>query len=79
MLDSSVNPEYFDFSQADRIILSFGDAGLPAGIYTAKLYLFEYNLPHNDSRLESIVLYWGRGQFRFVKVSRRYLSLYDKC
>ena len=43
MLDSSVNPEYFDFSQADRIILSFGDAGLPAGIYTAKLYLFDIN------------------------------------
>ena len=43
MLDSSVNPEYFDFSQADRIILSFGDAGLPACIYTAKLYLFDIN------------------------------------
>jgi uncharacterized membrane-anchored protein len=43
MLDSSVNQEYFDFSQADRIILSFGDAGLPAGIYTAKLYLFDIN------------------------------------
>ena len=43
MLDSSVNPEYFDFSQADRIILSFGDAGLPTGIYTAKLYVFDIN------------------------------------
>ena len=43
MLDSSVIPDYFDFSQADRIILSFGDAGLPAGIYTAKLYLFDIN------------------------------------
>lgn len=43
MLDSSVNPDYFDFSQADRIILSFGDAGLVAGTYTAKLYLFDIN------------------------------------
>ena len=51
MLDSSVNPEYFDFSQADRIILSFGDAGLPAGIYTAKLYLFDVNSFEG--------LYWG--------------------
>ena len=43
MLDSAVTPNYFDFSHADRIILSFGDAGLAAGSYTAKLYLFDVN------------------------------------
>ncbi len=51
MLDSNVSPDYFDFSHADRIILSFGDAGLAAGSYTAKLYLFDIN------SIEG--LYWG--------------------
>ena len=43
LLDSAVNPTYFDRTNADRIILKFGDAGLVAGIYTAKLYVFDIN------------------------------------
>ena len=51
LLDSAVNPTYFDRTHADRIILKFGDAGLIAGIYTAKLYIFDV------SSVEG--LYWG--------------------
>jgi hypothetical protein len=43
LLDSSVNANYFDRTNADRIILKFGDAGLVAGTYTAKLYIFDVN------------------------------------
>ena len=59
ILDSSVTPDYFDFSQADRIILRFGDAGLVAGTYTAKLYLFDIN------SIEG--LHWGN--FRLLVAS----------
>jgi hypothetical protein len=51
LLDSAVNPTYFDRTHTDRIILKFGDAGLIAGTYTAKLYIFDV------SSVEG--LYWG--------------------
>ena len=41
VIDSSINPSYFDFTNADRLILKLGDAGLTAGQYTAKLYIFD--------------------------------------
>lgn len=41
LLDSAVNPAYFDRTNADRLILKLGDAGLVAGTYTAKLYIYD--------------------------------------
>lgn len=51
LLDSAVSPQFFDFTQADRLILSFGEAGLLTGDYTAALYVFDINSTEG--------LFWG--------------------
>lgn len=51
MIDSDNEPTFFDFTHADRIILELGGAGLAAGSYTAKLYIFDLN--------SVMGLYWG--------------------
>lgn len=43
LIDSAVNPTYFDLSQADRVILKLGSVSLLAGKYAAKLYVFDTN------------------------------------
>lgn len=51
LLDSAVSPQFFDFTQADRLILSFGEAGLLPGDSTATLYVFDINSTEG--------LFWG--------------------
>lgn len=41
LIDSAINPAFFDLSLTDRLILKLGSANLPVGKYTAKLYVFD--------------------------------------
>lgn len=41
VLDSATAPALFDFTQADRLILKFGSAGLAAGRHTATLVVYD--------------------------------------
>ncbi len=41
LIDSAVNPEYFNVTQSDRLSISLGSAGLTAGRYTAMLVIFD--------------------------------------
>ena len=41
LLDSTVQPELFDLSQADRMAIKMGQAGLPKGRYLARIYLYD--------------------------------------
>jgi len=51
LIDSDVNPEFFDLTQDDRLILTLGRAGLAKGVYTASLYVFDVNSTNG--------LFWG--------------------
>lgn len=46
MLDSALTPSLFDMTNADRIILNLGGAGLAIGTYAAILYVFDGNGPN---------------------------------
>lgn len=50
LIDSAVNPAYFDMTKADRIILKLGSAGLPAKNYNATLIIFD------DTSVEGLVV-----------------------
>ena len=41
MIDSQTSPNLFSMVNADRIILTLGLTTIPAGDYTAKLYIFD--------------------------------------
>ena len=41
MLDSSINPEYFDLTNTDRFIFKLGSAGLSTGIFVSAIYAFD--------------------------------------
>jgi hypothetical protein len=41
MIDSQTSPNLFSMVNADRIILALGLTTIPAGDYTAKLYIFD--------------------------------------
>lgn len=41
LIDSNVAPLWFDFAQADRLILKLGASALPIGRYTASLVIFD--------------------------------------
>lgn len=41
LIDSNVSPALFDLTNADRLLLKFGQAGLAAGSHTATLVVFD--------------------------------------
>ncbi len=41
LIDSSVSPDLFDLTNADRMILKFGQAGLLVGTYTCRLVVYD--------------------------------------
>jgi len=43
LLDSDILPDAFDFTNQEKLILKFGDAGLTEGEYQSKLYVFKAN------------------------------------
>lgn len=55
LLDSATNPEYFDFSVDNIVRLKLGAAGLIAGRYSAKLYVFDAGHADGVLWLEFIV------------------------
>jgi hypothetical protein len=62
VLDSDDNPEYFDFTAADRLIIKLFDSGLATGRYEAKLKIFdETNTNGRDwgSPIVIVVDTWG--------------------
>ena len=44
-IDSNINPEFFDLTKKDRIILKLGDAGLALGKHSGKLKTFDADNP----------------------------------
>lgn len=50
LLDSAVNPTYFDKTLPDRLILKLGSAGLAAKNYNATLIVFD------DTSVEGLVV-----------------------
>lgn len=55
LLDSSVNPDYFDLSQPDFITLKFWSAGLSVGRHPAVLYFFDDGHPLGELWQEFII------------------------
>lgn len=41
LLDSTVNPELFDLSLGDRMVVKMGQAGLAKGRYQTRIYLYD--------------------------------------
>ena len=41
MLDSSINPEYFDLTNTDRFIFKLGEAALSTGRFISAIYAFD--------------------------------------
>lgn len=57
-IDSAVNPEFFDFTATDRITLTLGAAGIPAGSYWVTLIVYDAvntNGIHWEPRVNFIV------------------------
>lgn len=44
-IDSSVNSEYFDLTQTDKIVLKLGDAGIPIGRHITKMSIYTPTYP----------------------------------
>lgn len=48
-LDSQTNPSWFDFSNIERVILKFGQSGVAAGAYRARLIVYDDAHPNGQT------------------------------